>query len=181
MELKSLNCPNCGASVDIPEGVSRFYCTYCGSQIQIDDGKITIDLNANINLNHQYSDVARLKELELQEQERERQELAAKKEKWKPVWWILALIGSIACYILFTFLAGTFNSFGAKFFAVLALIVYVGAPIALILTIPKHWRPSTERRQKGCIGCTVEIFACIMVAGLWFVGLLIPISLGWKW
>ena len=59
MELKSLNCPNCGASVQIPDGKNLFFCTYCGSQIQIDDGRITIDLNANINLNQKITDVAR--------------------------------------------------------------------------------------------------------------------------
>jgi len=33
MEPKVFHCPSCGASLDIPQGCSNFYCTYCGSKV----------------------------------------------------------------------------------------------------------------------------------------------------
>ena len=33
MELKSLNCPNCGATIDIDVGLDTFFCKYCGQKI----------------------------------------------------------------------------------------------------------------------------------------------------
>ena len=33
MKLKSLSCPNCGASVDIEDGIDSFFCKYCGYKI----------------------------------------------------------------------------------------------------------------------------------------------------
>ena len=36
MELKSLNCPNCGANLDVENGLDTFYCKYCGYKIVID-------------------------------------------------------------------------------------------------------------------------------------------------
>lgn len=173
MKLKSFNCPNCGASIQIPEGKDSFFCTYCGSQIQIDDGKITIDLNANINLNQKYTDVARLKELELREKELERQELAEKKEKWQPIWWILTWICSIVVYCLCCFAAGSFDNILKKFFAIIAFIDVILVPIALLITIPKRWR-SAFNRQMGCIGCCCEIIALIILVTFWFTFILIP-------
>ena len=107
MELKSLNCPNCSAVVQIPDGVDRFFCTYCGSQIQIDDGKITIDLNANIKLDQRYTDVARVKELDLQEQERKRQEDQQRIETKRKIYCILTLLISIAVYFFGFYCAGS--------------------------------------------------------------------------
>lgn len=30
MELKSLFCPNCGASLEVEDGLDTFFCKYCG-------------------------------------------------------------------------------------------------------------------------------------------------------
>ena len=30
MEFVTLKCPNCGASIDIEDGIDTFYCKYCG-------------------------------------------------------------------------------------------------------------------------------------------------------
>ena len=176
MKLKSLNCPNCGAPIQIPEGKSQFFCTFCGSQIQVDDGKITIDLNANINLNQQYTDVARLKELELREKELERQELAEKKEKLKPIVWILVLIGSIAIYIFCLYLHKAFDNFIGNFFAIIAALDVVIVPIALLIAMPKQWR-SSFKREKSCIGCLIEIVALILILTFWSAFIIIPIAL----
>lgn len=33
MELKSLFCPNCGASLEVEDGLDTFFCKYCGYRI----------------------------------------------------------------------------------------------------------------------------------------------------
>lgn len=33
MELKSLHCPNCNASLEIEDGLDQFFCVYCGHKI----------------------------------------------------------------------------------------------------------------------------------------------------
>ena len=33
MKLSSLSCPNCGASVEIEDGIDTFFCKYCGYKI----------------------------------------------------------------------------------------------------------------------------------------------------
>ena len=33
MELKSLNCPRCGAVVETEDGLDTFFCKYCGNKI----------------------------------------------------------------------------------------------------------------------------------------------------
>ena len=38
MNVYSIRCPQCNGSLDIEEGRDRCYCSYCGSQIFIDDG-----------------------------------------------------------------------------------------------------------------------------------------------
>ena len=36
MELKSLNCPGCGGSLEIEDGLDTFLCKYCGHKIMLD-------------------------------------------------------------------------------------------------------------------------------------------------
>lgn len=36
MELKTLKCPNCGATLDIEAGLDTFFCKYCGNRIIIE-------------------------------------------------------------------------------------------------------------------------------------------------
>ncbi len=36
MELKTLKCPNCGADLEIEDGIDTFYCKYCGHKIVLE-------------------------------------------------------------------------------------------------------------------------------------------------
>lgn len=36
MELKSLFCPNCGAGLEVEDGLDTFFCKYCGSKILLE-------------------------------------------------------------------------------------------------------------------------------------------------
>ena len=37
MNLLSLKCPECGARLEIEDGINTFYCKYCGAKIAIDE------------------------------------------------------------------------------------------------------------------------------------------------
>lgn len=56
MEIKKLNCPECGASFESNEKVS--FCSHCGAKLFFDDG------NKNININYKNEDVSKIKEVE---------------------------------------------------------------------------------------------------------------------
>ncbi len=36
MEIKTLKCPNCGANLDVENGIDTFFCKYCGNRIVIE-------------------------------------------------------------------------------------------------------------------------------------------------
>lgn len=175
MELKSLNCPNCGASIQIPDGKNSFFCTYCGSQIHIDDGKITIDLNANINLNQKFTDVARLRELDLQEKELERKDNEERRSRRWKLYWILILLGSIILYILFMLVCSSINNILRKIICVFAGILAFVSPIVLLITFPKDWRASVKAsNQSGCAGFIVKMMIFAVVLTFWACFVIIP-------
>lgn len=50
MKLKTLKCPECGASIGIEEGRDFCFCSYCGSKVYLDDEKLETTHNENINI-----------------------------------------------------------------------------------------------------------------------------------
>lgn len=72
MKLIKMECPYCGASLEIPEGEKNAKCSYCGKTIEVDpenENVITI------------KNEAKLKEAELKE--KQYQDQKAEKEKMK--------------------------------------------------------------------------------------------------
>ena len=49
MELMTLRCPNCGADLEIDNGVDTFFCKYCGYKIIL-DGQSDATLNAKVKI-----------------------------------------------------------------------------------------------------------------------------------
>lgn len=49
MEFVTMKCPNCGASIDIEDGIDTFYCKYCGYKIIL-DGQSDAAINAKVRL-----------------------------------------------------------------------------------------------------------------------------------
>ena len=50
MDVVSIKCPNCGASVLIEPGKTTCFCSSCGEPLAIDDGiKRSINVNVNID------------------------------------------------------------------------------------------------------------------------------------
>lgn len=72
MELRSLTCPNCGAKLNIENGIDSFYCQYCGYHIYMEGQsdevvKAKIDLEkrkAELKSSQEWWDKQREKELE---------------------------------------------------------------------------------------------------------------------
>ncbi len=51
MELKSLFCPNCGASLEIEDGLDTFFCKYCGYRIML-QGQSKAAYDAKVRVKH---------------------------------------------------------------------------------------------------------------------------------
>ena len=51
MELKSLFCPNCGASLEIEDGLDTFFCKYCGYKILL-QGQSKAAYDAKVRVKH---------------------------------------------------------------------------------------------------------------------------------
>ena len=64
MNLKNLECPGCGASIE-NTGEGTYFCPYCGRKILLHDENRKVIV---------YRDEAKMRELELQEKARVRQE-----------------------------------------------------------------------------------------------------------
>lgn len=168
MELKSLHCPDCGGMVQIPEGKDRFFCTFCGSQIQLDDNSIRLH----------YYDEAKLKELDLMEQKRLREEKEkaeqekkqaeqqALEKKKKKTWLIVA-----ASWIIFGTILGAFLE---KSTACLVLFCcsLIFVPPFLSLTIPNSFFPPDKPPS---VGAKIGIFFLIMMGGGGLMGLIFNI------
>lgn len=58
MELITTTCPACGGSIHVQSNQKQCYCTFCGSQVLIDNGEKTFT--------YRTVDEARLRELELE-------------------------------------------------------------------------------------------------------------------
>lgn len=179
MELKTLTCPSCGASLQIPEGKDRFFCTFCGSQIQVDDGRITIDINANVNVNQRYTDVARMRELDLQEKEQERLEDENRRNRRRKFYWVLALLISILIYVLCMVVCASFYNALRSVFRKIASIIAFLSPIVLLITCPKEWRASIKISERS--GCSRLIALCIVfsvILSVWALIIIIPYAIG---
>lgn len=89
MKLITLNCPRCGADLNVEAGRAYVFCEYCGQKIYIDDEVQRSEHTENINYTYRNIDEAkireadaRIKEAELQERNELRKEkkIAAKKK-----------------------------------------------------------------------------------------------------
>ena len=49
MKLVTLKCPNCGADIEIENGIDTFYCKYCGYKIIL-DGQSDAAINAKVRI-----------------------------------------------------------------------------------------------------------------------------------
>lgn len=165
MELKSLTCPSCGATLQIPEGKECFFCTFCGSQIQVDDGRIRVDITNRV------VDVARLKELELSEKRRVREEQAQKNElannRRSLKSWLIACI----IWIVLGAIPGTFLE-KSDICMIMFICLLTFIPPFLAITVPKSaFKDGTQLSA----GAKVGICFLIMIGGCVCMGIMMAI------
>lgn len=65
--MYQLNCPACGATVEVEQERKSLFCNYCGSQINIDDGVKRVEITKNINYHKIYTDESKIREHERKE------------------------------------------------------------------------------------------------------------------
>ena len=51
MNLKSLSCPNCGACLEVDDGLDIFFCKYCGHKIML-QGQSKAAYDAKVRVKH---------------------------------------------------------------------------------------------------------------------------------
>lgn len=96
MELKLLFCPNCGASLDVEDGIDTFFCKYCGYKIML-QGQSKAAYEAKVRVKHM-EHRERLQE-KRDAQERYRMEFKQKDER-KTFAIVFGLFGVIIAFCL---------------------------------------------------------------------------------
>lgn len=96
MELKSLFCPNCGASLEVEDGIDTFFCKYCGYKIML-QGQSKAAYEAKVRVKHM-EHRERLQE-KRDAQERYRMEFKQKDER-KTLAIVFGIFGVIIAFCL---------------------------------------------------------------------------------
>lgn len=132
MKIKSLNCPNCNYSIDLPKKSGPVECPACGSVLQYDDGKIHV------------VDEAELARIEFQREQLKRMEATAtaNKEAIKN-WHKKACIayGAFFVYMLLMRLLnkvayGVLDSPVGMVFGIIAIALFIGGILYIVITRP---------------------------------------------
>lgn len=96
MTFHQLQCPNCGATLNIENGLDTFFCQYCGTKL-ISDGQSDVAIRAKADI------ILANKALEKQRQRQEYEERKRKFEEASDIKTYLIVIGSIILLVyLFT-------------------------------------------------------------------------------
>jgi len=99
MTIKSAKCPECGAIVDIKDGLSTFYCMHCGCQLTVDDQSDTL-IKAKVRVKEIEHQTERLK-MRLADKKDERDTKNAETEKdFKRAILLIALPVALALILL---------------------------------------------------------------------------------
>lgn len=107
MELKSLFCPNCGASLEVEDGLDTFFCKYCGYKILL-QGQSKAAYDAKVRVKHM-EHKERLQE-KRDAQERYRMEFKQKDERRT----LAIAFGILGAIIALCLIISTVGNAGAK-------------------------------------------------------------------
>lgn len=106
MELKSLFCPNCGASLEVEDGLDTFFCKYCGYKILL-QGQSKAAYDAKVRVKHM-EHKERLQD-KRDAQERYRMEFKQKDER-HTLAFIFGILGIIIAMCLIISAVGTIGA-----------------------------------------------------------------------
>ena len=99
ISLKSIKCPECGASLQIEEGRTQVFCSYCGTKVIVTNENEHIYRHIDeAEVKQAETDrIVRMRELELEEQ------TATQRNSLKTVltiiWLVLSLIVIVICVV----------------------------------------------------------------------------------
>lgn len=79
MELFTMRCPNCGADLEVENGIDSLYCKYCGTKILVSgQDKHTVRAKAVVNI---LDKIQQMDETERQYYEDHKEEIEARKRQ----------------------------------------------------------------------------------------------------
>lgn len=61
MKYHQLKCPNCGADLEIEDGINTFFCKFCGTKLLIDQSDSVIQAKVDIRKAEIEADVQKAK------------------------------------------------------------------------------------------------------------------------
>ncbi len=98
VKMVPLICPKCGASIDVKEGMTSCFCTYCGTKISIGD-----DSTVTININHTTTDQVKLEKMRWEHQMWEEYKKESPKQLRKCLIALLVCFGLLAlcCFLAY--------------------------------------------------------------------------------
>ena len=106
MKMISVQCPSCGANMDVEEERSYAFCSYCGEKVIIraDNEQVIRKIDEEAIKNAEVAQLIRLKELELEKEKQDREYAEEqKKKKWIRtgllIWFSLFAIEVAAAFI----------------------------------------------------------------------------------
>ena len=65
MKMVSLRCTNCGKTITLEKGQKMCFCTYCGSQLFLDDGAVNINVTQNHNFTYRSINETKIRKAEI--------------------------------------------------------------------------------------------------------------------
>lgn len=98
MDIENIKCPNCGANLEIAEGVKLVTCPYCDSDVRLSDGDTHVEVENASRAGYEFEQgrIAAQREYEAAERKAaEERRLAAYREKKRREnrkWWVLGWI-----------------------------------------------------------------------------------------
>ncbi len=103
MELKSLQCPNCGGVLDVEDGLDTFFCKYCGHKVIISDLSAAAYNARTKSKEFEYKKEAKEREYKNQHDQWERQEISkdnAAEREFKTTVRKIVLMGAVILFVL---------------------------------------------------------------------------------
>lgn len=98
IETYAIKCPECGASIQLPEGLTKGYCNYCGAQIAVENTNehVTRHIDEAKLKRAETEALVRLKELEMEQQRIEREERG---KRFKAIAAVLLVVLAMVCFL----------------------------------------------------------------------------------
>ena len=172
MKIVPLKCPTCNATLNIENGHKIIYCSYCGSQLYVDDENRTFTVHIH--------DEAELKRLEYEKQryeaevdakERPLREYKKNLKRWRKACAIIILLESILIGLGFVF-----SSKMEDFFGMWIGLLMIGA--AIVAFIRPHVPDNSRSRIKEVIVSFLLMCFGGEIISLLF-GALCSVLIGW--